>query len=177
MSSLSTEPRVYLAGPGVFRPDAKAFGEMLRAKCARAGLVGCFPLDNEIESASPHKISKAIYLANVALIDSARAVIADISPFRGPNMDPGTAWEVGYAVAKGLPVYAWTAADSDLLSRTRRHMGASAAEQSLVDHDGNTIENFGHTENLMIALACASIYDNADAAIAACAAALRGPGT
>jgi len=48
MSGQSDKPRVYLAGPGVFRKDAKAFGEILKQKCARAGLVGCFPLDNEI---------------------------------------------------------------------------------------------------------------------------------
>ena len=48
-------PRVYLAGPGVFRPDPVGFGEQLKAKCERVGLVGYFPLDNEIAQGSPPK--------------------------------------------------------------------------------------------------------------------------
>lgn len=106
MSGQSDKPRVYLAGPGVFRKDATAFGEMLKQKCARAGLVGCFPLDNEIAGGSPRQQAERIYRANVDLISGAKAIIADISPFRGPHMDQGTAWELGYGIAKGLPVYA-----------------------------------------------------------------------
>ncbi|MBE7942197.1 nucleoside 2-deoxyribosyltransferase, partial [Ramlibacter aquaticus] len=38
-------PRVYLAGPDVFRPDAEAFGRALAQACAALGLQGVFPLD------------------------------------------------------------------------------------------------------------------------------------
>lgn len=100
-------PRIYLAGPNVFRPDAVAFGAALKRKCTDAGLLGCFPLDNEINGSSPAETARLIYEANVALIETSHAVVADISPFRSPNMDPGTAWEIGYAIAKGLPVFAW----------------------------------------------------------------------
>jgi nucleoside 2-deoxyribosyltransferase len=73
MSGQSDKPRVYLAGPGVFRKDATAFGEMLKQKCARAGLVGCFPLDNEIAGGSPRQQAERIYRANVDLISGAKA--------------------------------------------------------------------------------------------------------
>jgi nucleoside 2-deoxyribosyltransferase len=161
--------RVYLAGPGVFRGDAKSFGDTLKEKCARVGLVGCFPLDNEVSGDTPRQKAELIYRANVDLINCAHAIIADISPFRGPNMDPGTAWEIGYGVAKGLPIYAWSTDLSHLLERTQRHAGKGV---DVIDTNGWAIENFGLVENLMIAMSSVSISVSADDAILACAAAL-----
>ena len=169
MTISSERPRVYLAGPGVFRPDAKLFGKMLQEKCARVGLQGCFPLDNEFAGISPQQEAPAIYRSNVKLIDSAQAIIADISPFRGPNMDPGTAWEIGYGVAKGLPVYAWSTHPDGLLGRTQKIVGINTRHHP-VDREGWQIEDFGLIENLMIAVSCASIHPSADEAISACAA-------
>jgi nucleoside 2-deoxyribosyltransferase len=172
MPNSVVQPRVYLAGPGVFRPDAKSFGRLLREKCARVGLEGCFPLDNEVAGTSLQETATAIYRANVCLIDSVRAIIADISPFRGPNMDPGTAWEIGYGIARGLPVYAWTEHSDNLLLRVQTYLGVDSGSNISVDQNGWIIEDFGLTENLMIAISCASIHSNADEAISACAAAL-----
>src|SRR6476646_1934780 len=169
MSGQSDKPRVYLAGPGVFRKDAKAFGEILKQKCARAGLVGCFPLDNEIACDSPRQQAERIYRANIDLLDSAQAIIADISPFRGPHMDQGTAWEIGYGIAKGLPVYAWSTDFVNLLDRTRRHVGAHVRNGRTVDDKGWTIEDFGLIDNLMIVVSCTSIHRSDDEAISACA--------
>lgn len=165
-------PRVYLAGPSVFHPDAEEYGRKLQDKCLFAGLQGCFPLDNEITGATPRQIAEAIWRMNVDLIDLCHAMIADISPFRGPHMDPGTAWEIGYGVAKGLKVYAWTSDFTCLLERTRRHIGNDPSDRHALDSQGWAIEDFGLIENLMIALS-ASIYRTADEAIAACAADLR----
>ncbi len=85
-------------------------------------------------------------------------------------MDPGTAWEIGYGIARGLPVFAWTSDASLLLERTRRH---GQGGTNGLDTAGWTIENFDLVENLMIAISAASIHDSDDDAIAACAAALR----
>ncbi len=171
MASLTEQPKVYLAGPGVFRPDPLAFGRMLKEKCAKAGLAGCFPMDNEIAGNLLHEKARSIYGANVKLIDSAHAMIADISPFRGPNMDPGTAWEIGYAVAKKLPVFAWTTDFTNLCERTLRMEGRTSGDA--LDQHGWSIENFEHIENLMIAISVTAIYKDDDAAISACAAALK----
>jgi nucleoside 2-deoxyribosyltransferase len=170
MAPTNQRPQVYLAGPGVFRPDPLAFGQTLKEKCAQAGLVGLFPMDNQISDNSPHEKGASIYRANVELIDRSRAIIADISPFRGPSMDPGTAWEIGYGIARGLPVFAWTDDPAPLLERTR---WLSAGDVGSVDANGWTIEDFGHAENLMIAVSATAVLQSADAAIAACAAALR----
>ncbi len=165
--------KVYLAGPGVFRPDAAAFGHKLKEKCARAGLLGCFPLDGDGGEGTLHEKAAAIFRANVRLIDSATAIIADISPFRGPNMDPGTAWEIGYGIAKGLPVFAWSDNRDALFDRTRQHSGAPGAE-ARHDAKGWLIEDFQLAENLMIAVSVTAVYHSDDEAIAACAAALLG---
>ena len=166
-------PKVYLAGPGVFRPDAKAFGLALKDKCARVGLQGCFPLDNDVTGRTPAKTAAAIFRTNVALIDASRAILADISPFRGPNMDPGTAWEIGYGVAKGLPIYAWSTDPADLFTRTERKVGARDPSQRGYDVDGWSIENFGLAENLMIVLSAMFVHGTAEQAIEACAEGLR----
>lgn len=165
---------VYLAGPGVFRPDADDFGRSLKEKCARVGLVGCFPLDNTIEAGTPAATARAIYRANVDLIEASHAVIADISSFRGPNMDPGTAWEIGYAVARGLPVYVWTPESAGLFERTERQAGAVGSIEKGRDQNGWIIENFGLMENLMIMSSAISVHPSADDAILACAASLSG---
>jgi nucleoside 2-deoxyribosyltransferase len=172
MGLSATMPRVYLAGPGVFREDAASFGKMLQEKCSRAGLDGCYPLGADIALGTALETARAIYRANVALIDSASAIIADISPFRGPNMDQGTAWEIGYGIAKDLPVYAWSTDFADLLRRTQRHAGTHVQNGRAVDEKGWTIEDFGLIENLMIAVSCTSIHRSEDEAISACAAAL-----
>ncbi|MBF3251460.1 hypothetical protein HKW75_19835, partial [Pseudomonas aeruginosa] len=39
---------IYLAGPDVFRPDAEAHGETLKALCAEFGFVGLYPLDHAL---------------------------------------------------------------------------------------------------------------------------------
>jgi nucleoside 2-deoxyribosyltransferase len=165
------KPKVYLAGPAVFRPDALAFGQALKGLCERNGLEGCFPLDNEVAGETLLEQAAAIYRANVELMDSCNAVVADISPFRGPNMDPGTAWEIGYAVAKGRPVFAWTTEPALLFDRTTRLSREQGVTTAELDAQGSTIENFGLCENLMIAIS-ASVYPTADHAIAACAVAL-----
>ena len=128
-------------------------------------------MDNALTGSSPHEKAKSIYRANVNLIDSSQAVIADISPFRGPNMDPGTAWEIGYAIAKRLPVFAWTTDFTHLRERTLRMEGRKSSDA--IDQYGWSIESFEHIENMMIAISATSIYKDDDAAISACAAALK----
>jgi nucleoside 2-deoxyribosyltransferase len=158
-------PKIYLAGPGVFRPDAIAYGALLQRKCDAHGLKGLYPLDNKITAQTPAETAAAIFKANVAMIDKAHGIVADISPFRGPNMDPGTAWEIGYGFAKNLPIFAWSSDASTLLERTQRYYRIDTT----VDPAGLQIENFGGVENLMIMHASLSIHANDDDAIVACA--------
>jgi nucleoside 2-deoxyribosyltransferase len=139
-------PRIYLAGPEVFHPDSRRLAEAKIALCARYGLVGVFPADD-----GPHLSgdARAIYRANLARLASCQGVLANLSPFRGPHADPGTVYEVALALARGIPVAAYTGISGDLKSRIPE------GTRPGVDADGLAIEDFGLPENLMPAVALA----------------------
>ncbi|MFT9361396.1 nucleoside 2-deoxyribosyltransferase [Acetobacter okinawensis] len=179
-------PAVYLAGPGVFRPDARAHGAALVASCARAGLRGLYPLDADLNPqahASPTALATAIARANMALIRQSCAVIADLTPFRGPNVDDGTAFEIGYAHALGLPVFGYASTATPMASYPERVLACGGSmdrvmrdgHATLVDDNGMVVEDFGLPVNLMIATVlgdCGTIFSSAQAAIMALAASL-----
>ena len=50
-----------------------------------------------MEGLAAWEIAGAIFDANIQKIDECSAVIANITPFRDPGMDAGTAFEIGYA--------------------------------------------------------------------------------
>lgn len=164
-----TRPKVYLAGPGVFRSDVKQFAGALKALCGQHGLEPLWPMDNEI-APDPDKARQAdsIRRANEDMIRRADAVLAELSPFRGPNMDPGTAYEIGFAVALGKPVFAWSADTRTLLART---VTATSVERDGVIYDAEqfAIEDFGLSENLMIATSVDRVFATPDEAAGACA--------
>src|SRR5690606_19289744 len=72
---------LYLAGPDIFRPDAVARGEQLKALCARYGFEGLFPLDAQVAghaAGDPHDTARWIYRADIGLLDAADAVLANL---------------------------------------------------------------------------------------------------
>lgn len=69
--------QIYLAGPDVFRPDALCWAEEGRRLCAALGYTALIPLDG-VETTAV-----GIYQANIALINSVDAVLANLNPFRG----------------------------------------------------------------------------------------------
>lgn len=146
--------KVYLAGPQVFLPDPLAEAARLKAICARHGLTGLFPLDSDLDLAdlSPPLRALEIKRANCRLIRDCDAVIADMSPFRGPGMDQGTAYEIGYAEALGKPVFGYSADGSSYIDRVRLLLALVAAEEGAFrDGDGMLVEDFDLQENLMLA--------------------------
>lgn len=168
--SHARKPSVYLAGPEVFMPDVESVAARLKALCAGAGLEGLFPTDAARPVGDDIPPALAIYRGNVALIERSDAVVADISPFRGAGMDPGTAWEIGYAVARGLPVFAYS---FDSRAYAERVAAKTAGPRGPVDEDGLLVEDFGLVENLMIAFSVETVLASPEAAIAACALYLR----
>lgn len=152
---------IYLAGFDVFRPDAAAHGERLKALCASFGHTGLFPLDNQLP-AGLHGAAAArwIYAANVALIHRADAVLANLNDFRGHEPDSGTAFEVGFAAALGKPVWAYLDDGRPLVEQ----IGAP------VDAQGLLVEDFGLPRNLMLACSATLVRGDARAALAAMSA-------
>ena len=65
------------------------------------------PLDSEVDIAAPSILS-TIFSINIEDIDKADAVVANCAPFRGQCVDDGTAFELGVAFAKGVPIVAYT---------------------------------------------------------------------
>lgn len=158
---------VYLAGPEVFLPNAQEAGEEKKRAIERLNasqnwpfkLVGLYPLDNEIPDFAPNReTGLAIYRANIAMMDRADAVVANMVRFRGPGMDGGTAFEMGYMRGLDKPVFAYYDAEpfyghaepAGLYpDRVRRLVGQSA-ENAAVDVDGLLIEDFEMADNLMM---------------------------
>lgn len=147
--------RVYLAGPDVFLPDPFARAEVLKEVCARHGLAGVSPLDDladEPECWAQLAEARRIALRNEAHIRSCQALIANLTPFRGPSADVGTVFEVGFARALGLPVFAWLNDARNFTERTRDFLGDGAVrgQDGWRDAEGLLVEDFSLADNLMI---------------------------
>jgi nucleoside 2-deoxyribosyltransferase len=146
-------PRIYLAGPEVFLPDALAVGARKAALCAQHGLEGVFPLDAglDLSALTKPEQARAISAANEALMRSCAGLIANLTPFRGVSMDAGTAFEVGFMRALGRPVLGYTNVAADYRARCeayRLHVPQAALRDA--DHPEAEIEDFEGAENLMI---------------------------
>jgi len=140
-------PRVYLAGPDVFFPEALKSATERKDFLAGLNMEGVFPLDAQDDPFAATAVS--IFKANCALINSCQAVIANITPFRGPSADVGTVWEIGYACGQGKAVAAYTANPSHYREKVFRG-GWSAGPLETRDKDGHEIEHFGDVDNLMV---------------------------
>src|SRR5260370_12894467 len=85
--------KIYLAGPDVFLPDAVDIGRRKVELCKRHGLIGLYPLDNAIDIAA-EDASLRIFRGNETMMIEADAIIANLTPFRGPGADAGTVYEL-----------------------------------------------------------------------------------
>ena len=142
--------KIYLAGPDVFLPDAMEIGRRKAAICARHELTGLYPLDNAIDLTAVDA-SLAIFKGNEAMMDSADAIIANLTPFRGPSADAGTVYELGYMAGRGKLCFAYSNDPTLYPERVARsHTVTKAAGGHLIDNDGLTVEDFGLPDNLMM---------------------------
>jgi nucleoside 2-deoxyribosyltransferase len=140
---------VYLAGPDVFLPDALEVGRQKTEVCRRHGLTGLYPLDNVVDRAAT-EASLRIFKANEAMMDQAEAIIANLTPFRGPGADGGTVYELGYMAARGKFCLGYSNDPAAYADRVRRSTKVTARSGRLVDADGLTVEDFGQNDNLMM---------------------------
>lgn len=147
----SKEPKIYklyLAGPTVFLPNAVDEAEKQRSICREMGFEPLSPMDtvlNDKNYKSDHpymSIAKLIYKFDCSLMNAADGGVIDISPFRGPSCDVGTAFELGYLTAQGKPVVGYS---SDLSAYKEKF-----AKSGISDQKYTKVEDFGLTDNLMI---------------------------
>ncbi len=167
--SAKNEPTyyIYLAGPEVFLPDPIGAGASKKSTIEQLNkannwpfkLVGLYPMDNEIEDFAPdYKTGIKIYHANIALMEQAHFVVANMVRFRGPSMDVGTAFEMGYMASARKPVFAYYDAQpfygkaeqpSLYVDRVAQFYPVSEDKEG-VDIHGQSIENFKMEDNLMM---------------------------
>jgi nucleoside 2-deoxyribosyltransferase len=142
--------RIYLAGPEVFLPDAVEVGERKKHLCAKFGFKGVFPMDAQADLAGLTSREAGLRIGQIdeQLIRTCQAIIANITPFRGPSADVGTAYEMGFGRALGLIVSAYTNVAEPFATRTQKFLGVGL--ETLVDPNGMTIEPWDFVDNLML---------------------------
>ena len=140
---------VYLAGPDVFLPDAIDVGRRKVEICKRNGLIGLYPLDNAIDLAA-EDASLQIFRGNETMMNDADAVIANLTPFRGPGADPGTVYELGYMAGRGKFCLGYANDPSPYAERVAKFIDVKSSDGRLIDAHGHTIEDFGLADNLMM---------------------------
>jgi|SRR5579863_2998128 len=141
--------KIYLAGPDVFLPDAVELGRRKVQLCAHHGLVGLYPLDNEI-ALSATNASLQIFSGNEAMMNEASAIIANLTPFRGPSADAGTVYELGYMAGRGKLCLGYSNNPSSYAKRVREFTAVASRDGRLIDAQGLTVEDFGLADNLMM---------------------------
>lgn len=141
--------KIYLAGPDVFLPDAIGIGHRKVAICEAHGVIGLYPLDNKVDPGASDA-SLQIFKGNEAMMDEADAIIANLTPFRGPGADPGTAYELGAMAARRKLCLGYSNDPSIYADRVRRFTSLGTRDGQLIDADGLTVEDFGLNDNLMM---------------------------
>jgi nucleoside 2-deoxyribosyltransferase len=142
--------RLYLAGPDVFLPDARAVGRRKLELCRAFGFEGLFPLDNDTDAG---RDARGIFRENCALMRQADIGVFNLTPFRGPSADPGTVFELGFMFAGNKPVYGYTSDPRSYLDRVAAACRVTDGGDGPCDQDTFAVENFGLRDNLMIAAA------------------------
>lgn len=137
----------------MFLPDAADWLRRKQAICAGHGLVGVSPLDPLAEEPAAWAALpdwRRIALRNEAHIRSCAAILANLTPFRGPSADAGTVYEVGFARGLGLPVFGYATVAAGFLERTLAAFPSTEEGAEWRDADGLLVERFGLFDNLMI---------------------------
>jgi nucleoside 2-deoxyribosyltransferase len=88
--------RIYLAGP-LFTAPERDWNDGLAARLMAGGHDVYLPQAHP----APERTGRAIFLKDLEGLEWADGVVAMMD---GPDPDSGTAWECGYAYAKGKPV-------------------------------------------------------------------------
>jgi nucleoside 2-deoxyribosyltransferase len=147
-------PKLYLAGPDVFLPDAIEVGRIKCHLAADAGFEGLYPLDNVLDLRAHSRPDQGAIIssANENLMRLSDGAIANLTPFRGVSMDAGTAFEVGFMRALGRPVFGYSNVAETYQARATayRQRGIPPGDYDRVELE---IEDFDLAENLMIDIA------------------------
>ena len=148
---------VFLAGPDPWFPDPVEHRRRREALCVEAGFRAVTPdlgagLDDERRTEVAARI---LYADALAALRGADALIANLTPWRGPHCDPATAFLAGFAAALGKPVFAYLNIsdedDADPCGRVGALCGAAPdAQGRWRDATDCEIEDFMLPETVML---------------------------
>lgn len=114
--------KIFLSGPDVFLPnpkekavDRKKAIEQFNQEVmhdADFEFVGIPPIDSDVDKfKNDPATAMKIFKINIDLMNSSDLIVANMTRFRGPSMDVGTAFEMGYMYALGKPVFGFYSID------------------------------------------------------------------
>lgn len=138
----------YLAGPDVFLPNPRAQAARKIEICARHGIVGRTPLNEDIARAADmtdKAYAMAIFRKDMAMMEACDIVIANLTPFRGASADAGTLVEIGWFLGRGRKVFGYSN-DAALFTERSRALREVMSDPL----PGIVVEGFGLPDNLMI---------------------------
>ncbi|WP_094228884.1 nucleoside 2-deoxyribosyltransferase [Methanolobus psychrotolerans] len=100
---MDDKKQIYLAGP-LFSQAERDFNVLLRDMLAEMGFSVFLPQEdgNDTESSRLEDRQRIIFENDIRGLDESDIVLAVLDG--GSDVDSGTAWEMGYAYAKGMPV-------------------------------------------------------------------------
>jgi nucleoside 2-deoxyribosyltransferase len=152
----------------VFLPDPGSIFARMKAICDGLGLTGTTPLDNQagLEGLPPGPdLIQRIVRADIELMRSVDAGVFCLDGFRrGPEMDAGTAFEIGYMQGLGKPLAGWTADPRPYPRKVQDYFsevfglalaatlpGSSGGTSGLTrDPDGMLVHSEGCVQNAMV---------------------------
>jgi nucleoside 2-deoxyribosyltransferase len=140
--------KAYLAGPDVFLPHARENAAAKIAICAKYGIIGRPPLNEDIArilTLPDDEAWRAIYLKDIEMMEECGIIIANLTPFRGASADSGTLIEVGWFLGRGKKVFGYSNSATPFAARSAAHVAAIADPIA-----GLAVEGFGLPDNLMI---------------------------
>lgn len=156
--------KIYLAGPDVFFKCDLDSGQTKIDYCKSLGAEGVYPsflLPSDLFTDKYSKIEKRQIINQQCKsgILEADIIVANLTPFRGHEMDSGTAFEVGFADALGKHIYGYSNIYETYLERMLNIPGTYQDHNGAWrDKENNVIENFDITENCMIGESCIEIF-------------------
>ncbi|MBM9501333.1 nucleoside 2-deoxyribosyltransferase [Leptospira sp. 201903071] len=145
---------IYLAGPEVFLPDAVEVLQDKKSLCFSRGFSALSPFDSEVpkDAKRNQDLARKIFFGNLDLIQKSDLILANCNPFRGPLVDDGTAFEIGYAFALGKTIYGYAKSLPPLPEIVKRMIPTFPHSSGYaMDREGYLLnEDFGNSLNLML---------------------------
>lgn len=147
-------PKLYLAGPEIFLPNAEEVAEKQKTLCKKHGFVGLHPIDNNLNLVgSSLAVASDIYYGDTGQVRECDVVVANCNSFRGALIDDGTAYELGFGNALSKPSYGYVSDADSYIERVIKRYPCYIPKggKFYADKDGYLLaDDFGTKINLMM---------------------------